>query len=167
MNKIKIYQLDKNNEEARNVMFLSYSFIGNVKEKTYNLVYEMEVSEVINNENEISKLLEGLFVKFNLNRPIDFEGHSLSVSDVIRLNDRYFYVDSIGFTDITDEWINSMYKEFEDIAMDKYLTDMDVLMETKYEAYIIYKENDGMTKEKAVEIAYNEVSEMFKGMQIW
>lgn len=41
--------------------------------------------------------LESLFEKFNLDRPEDFKGHSLSVSDVVVLEDRAYYVDDVGF----------------------------------------------------------------------
>ena len=52
----------------------------------------------------IAYLLEELFQMFNLSRPQDFEGHSLSVSDVIMLNQdgkiSAHYVDSIGFKEL-------------------------------------------------------------------
>jgi len=55
--------------------------------------------DVPNNE-----VLEELFQVFNLSRPQDFEGHSLSVSDVIMLNQdgkiSAHYVDSIGFKEL-------------------------------------------------------------------
>ena len=55
--------------------------------------------DVPNNE-----ILEELFQTFNLSRPQDFEGHSLSVSDVIALKRNgevsVHYVDSIGFKDL-------------------------------------------------------------------
>ena len=55
--------------------------------------------DVPNNE-----ILEELFQMFNLSRPQDFEGHSLSVSDVIALKRNgevsVHYVDSIGFKDL-------------------------------------------------------------------
>lgn len=161
MNKIKIYQLDKNNEEAKAIMFLPYSFIGSVKENNYNLVYKMEISEPINDENE---MLENLFIKFNLNKPLDFKGYNSSISDVIKLNEKYFYVDSIGFVDITNEWRDSIIEELEDMLYNKYLPDRDVLMEAKFEAYSNYRDNEDMTKEKAVEIAFNEVSEWYRRM---
>ena len=55
--------------------------------------------DVPNNE-----VLEELFQVFILSRPQDFEGHSLSVSDVIALKRNgevsVHYVDSIGFKDL-------------------------------------------------------------------
>ena len=51
-----------------------------------------------------AELLEQLYQKFNFARPTDYHGHSLSVSDVIMLNqDRKIsahYVDSIGFKEL-------------------------------------------------------------------
>lgn len=49
-------------------------------------------------------LLEGLYEKFNINRPEDFRGHSLSVSDIVALKTNgvvsFHYVDSIGFQEL-------------------------------------------------------------------
>lgn len=53
------------------------------------------------------ELLENLFEKFNLYHPEGYRAHSMSVSDVVRINDgneiRYYYCDSIGWKDITRE----------------------------------------------------------------
>ena len=50
------------------------------------------------------ELLEQLYQKFNFARPTDYHGHSLSVSDVIMLNQdekiSAHYVDSIGFKEL-------------------------------------------------------------------
>ena len=51
-----------------------------------------------------SELLEQLYQKFNCAQPMDYHGHSLSVSDVILLNQAgkisAHYVDSIGFKEL-------------------------------------------------------------------
>lgn len=50
-------------------------------------------------------VLEGIYEKFNIDRPTDFRGHSLSVSDVVALKTAgvvsCHYVDSIGFAELT------------------------------------------------------------------
>ena len=50
--------------------------------------------------------LDTLYERFNLHRPEDFTGHSLSVSDVIVLESvgdkKAFYVDSFGFCEVED-----------------------------------------------------------------
>ena len=53
--------------------------------------------------------LERIFEKFNFDRPKDFKGHSLSVSDVVVLHqngtDTAHYTDSIGFVDISEDFL--------------------------------------------------------------
>lgn len=53
--------------------------------------------------------LERIFEKFNFDRPEDFMGHSLSVSDVVVLHqngtDTAHYTDSIGFVDISEDFL--------------------------------------------------------------
>lgn len=50
--------------------------------------------------------LDQIYEKFNLDRPEDFTGHSLSMSDVIVINDgdsvQAHYVDTFGFTELPD-----------------------------------------------------------------
>lgn len=55
-------------------------------------------------------LLDHLFVKFNINHPFGFKGHSMSVSDVIKVcidmdenKAKYYFCDAIGWKDITKE----------------------------------------------------------------
>lgn len=61
--------------------------------------------------------LDAIYEKFNLDIPIDFFGHSLSVSDVIltRVSGRTnaYYVDSIGFAELPNWYghIETRYKE--------------------------------------------------------
>ena len=69
----------------------------------YNLVYSGSLNDIT--PTGTMDLLEELYTKFNLKRPDDFTGHSLSVSDVIVLKQggsfHCFYTDSFGFTELT------------------------------------------------------------------
>lgn len=51
-------------------------------------------------------MLENIFREFNIERPADFTGHSLSVSDVVALKDEekwsWYYCDDIGWQEITE-----------------------------------------------------------------
>ena len=66
-------------------------------QRLYRTVYEMQLEA----HGNLSEMLEGVFAKFNIDRPEDFTGHSLSVSDVVAVKKNncitYYYVDSIGF----------------------------------------------------------------------
>jgi len=68
----------------------------------YEVVYTAPLSPFENR----SAMLEGLFQKFNLSRPADYTGHSLSVSDIIALKQgsevSAHYVDSIGFKELPE-----------------------------------------------------------------
>lgn len=50
--------------------------------------------------------LDNIFERFNIDRPEDFRGHSLSVSDVIVINRgaeiTAYYVDSFGFQELPE-----------------------------------------------------------------
>lgn len=99
-NKFAIYQLKDN--VPTDLAFESLEKINNkgfdVDRANYDLVY-------IGDYNP-DMTLEGLFEEFNINRPIDFKGHSLSVSDIIVINDGVnissHYCDDIGFKNIND-----------------------------------------------------------------
>ncbi|MBQ8162041.1 MAG: DUF4316 domain-containing protein [Clostridia bacterium] len=75
-----------------------------VKMENYDLVYAAALSP--KDEGDQRSILESLFVRFNQDRPEDFHGHSLSVSDVIVLKQRgqvtSYYTDSIGFRRLPD-----------------------------------------------------------------
>lgn len=62
----------------------------------YSVVYDGEVD---------TNDLEELFTKFNIDQPPGYEGHSLSMSDVVELYDKsgssFHYVDRFGFREIS------------------------------------------------------------------
>lgn len=65
--------------------------------KNYEVVYEGEVEDV-----DVENMLEKLFALFNIFRPEDFKGRSMSVSDVVQLGENYYYTDIYCFKKITE-----------------------------------------------------------------
>ena len=69
-----------------------------VERQHYEPIYAMKIPTV---ETKPDQILEGIFHQFNMNRPDDFRGHSMSVSDIIALKVNgevsFHYVDSFGF----------------------------------------------------------------------
>ena len=114
-NKYKIYQL-KNSPENHAIRFEGYSLAEKHGEpanpENYDLVYSGSLDE-FEDENK----LEAIYTKFNLDRPEDFRGHALSVSDIIVMNDEANYVDSYGFVDVSDKFLG---KEKEQINLNDY-----------------------------------------------
>lgn len=97
-NTFSIYQL-KAGDETRHFRFEPYERLQSagltLDPKNYELTYTAPLESGMD--------LEGIFKRFNLNRPADFTGHSLSVSDVVVLHqngqDTAHYVDRFGYKD--------------------------------------------------------------------
>jgi len=97
---VREYEIFQLNAGGRDYMFM------NMKE-----LREMGASPSISRYDSVYQgtlepgmTLESLFEKFNVDRPEDFKGHSLSVSDVIVVTDEHgksaWFVDSFGFTQL-------------------------------------------------------------------
>lgn len=100
----KIYQLP-GGEKYHGIRFESIDRLKadgvQLNKDDYELMYEGEVGEFRGNAT-----LEALFAQFNNDRPDDFSGHSLSVSDVIVISvdgkDTAYFCDSFGFTEMPE-----------------------------------------------------------------
>jgi hypothetical protein len=72
----------------------------------YKITYEAETDEASASVLADAEICDYLFVIFNTNRPKDFKGHSLSVSDLIHLESdgtcRLYYCDSFGWKKIKE-----------------------------------------------------------------
>ena len=94
-----IYQL-KGGPETRDYRFEPYESLQEaglaIDRQNYDLVYTAPLDG--------KTTLEDIFRTFNLDRPPDFTGHSLSVSDIVVLNrggdTKAYYCDSAGFVDV-------------------------------------------------------------------
>ena len=94
-----IYQITARDPE-HDYRFMNLDFVKRhgmeVNCADYELVYTAPLTE--------NDTLEAIYERFNIQRPADFTGHSLSVSDVVVLNDggtvKAYYVDSIGFAEL-------------------------------------------------------------------
>lgn len=99
----EIYQI-RRVDETRDVRFEPYERLlkAGIKPdfKTYDKMYEADVSML--SGKSTGEKLESAFYVFNQERPEDFKGHSLSVSDVVVLDDTAYYVDSVGFKPLKD-----------------------------------------------------------------
>ena len=100
-----IYQL-RDHESTHDLRFLPMSQLQaaglTVERDNYAAVY---TGNLYNTEGKaIPELLNNLFYRFNMERPEDFHGHSLSVSDIVALkvNDvvTAHYVDRFGFQEL-------------------------------------------------------------------
>lgn len=99
MTKFSILQLNKKCDNYHNKLFTSFSLLNELFNSKpdmndYNVVYTGELSKESDND---LVLCETVFKIFNINRPEDFVGHSLSVSDIVAINGNYYFCDDFGF----------------------------------------------------------------------
>lgn len=59
--------------------------------ENYIKVYEGDSSILLTDSSDVRTQLEAVFHKFNIDCPDDFKGHSLSVSDVVVMDDKAYY----------------------------------------------------------------------------
>ena len=65
----------------------------------YSLVYSDDVIlSILDN-----RALDEVYITFNINRPDDYTGRAMSVSDIVCIDNEYYFVDSCGFNKITVE----------------------------------------------------------------
>ena len=99
--RFSIYQLNDQPDNA----YLRFTSLSNIHKdghavdrRNYDLKYTAPLAP--------ETTLEDIYTRFNIERPADFTGHSLSVSDVVVLHrdgkDTAHYVDSIGFGDVPE-----------------------------------------------------------------
>ena len=107
-NTYEIYQIPRG-EQYHDLRFLDYEKLEIMGQKPDPKKYEKVYSGYLDDIQAENKL-EQLFYIFNMERPDDFAGHSLSVSDIVVINDENgshaYYVDSVGYKDITDMFLN-------------------------------------------------------------
>jgi len=96
----EIYQLKANDENAE-ICFRPMDELLKMGKKpkfsAYEMVYQGNTADLKINGETLAQTLESFFRKFNIDHPDDFKGHSLSVSDVVVLQDKAYYVDRVGF----------------------------------------------------------------------
>ena len=105
MIKFKILQLDTKTDKTRGLRFFKYDIKNSYNCDLYKTVYDSELTfendttlgEV---QNNISKVLDQIFYKFNMEIPEDFKGHSLSVSDIISIDGKYYFINPTGFIEL-------------------------------------------------------------------
>lgn len=120
----KIYQL-KDNEYNRQFEFEGSDWLDkhqiNPVISYYDEVYSGNLADIDFKQHK----LDGIYQKFNIDHPADFRGHSLSVSDVIVLNqngkDTAYYVDSFGFKELPEFFKERTKLKISEITFDKQL----------------------------------------------
>lgn len=120
-----IYQITARDPE-HDYRFMNLDFVKRhgmeVNRADYELVYTAPLTE--------KDTLEAIYERFNIQRPADFTGHSLSVSDVVVLNDgksiKACYVDSIGFAELPDFFKERKMDLQKETILDEQLQEIEI-----------------------------------------
>lgn len=120
-----IYQITARDPE-HDYRFMNLDFVKRhgmeVNCADYELVYTAPLTE--------KDTLEAIYERFNIQRPTDFTGHSLSVSDVVVLNDgksiKACYVDSIGFAELPDFFKERKMDLKKETILDEQLQEIEI-----------------------------------------
>lgn len=120
-----IYQITARDPE-HDYRFMNLDFVKRhgmeVNRADYELVYTEPLTE--------KDTLEAIYERFNIQRPADFTGHSLSVSDVVVLNDgksiKACYVDSIGFAELPDFFKERKIDSQKETILDEQLQEIEI-----------------------------------------
>lgn len=107
---VTVYQLN-DTKEASEMRFMRLDYIKNsnlsIDVGKYNEIYTCPMKD--------GESLEDVFARFNVDRPADFKGHSLSVSDVVSIcengKDTAYFIDCFGFKEIPDFFKDKTVKE--------------------------------------------------------
>ena len=120
-----IYQITARDPE-HDYRFMNLDFVKRhgmeVNCADYELVYTAPLTE--------NDTLEAIYERFNIQRPANFTGHSLSVSDVVVLNDgkslKACYVDSIGFAELPDFFKERKMDLKKETILDEQLQEIEI-----------------------------------------
>ena len=106
--KVDIYQLDRGSAAFdRSLAFMPYRYlVENDRKVDYAAYKKGYSSRMYDATGGTLSFLDYLFEKFNVDQPLNYSGHSMSISDIIVLTEngitKSYYVDSYGFVELED-----------------------------------------------------------------
>lgn len=166
----ELYQL-QDGERLHGIRYSTYEKNkGRITFDDFDRVYSGDWNSIQGKTDE--EKLDGLFYMFNLRRPSDFRGRSMSVSDVVLINDKgnekAYYVNDRGFVEMPEfilqkGWekltVAEKYEKISDnadiitamnIAGDREKLTVEQAVE-KYAPYIIFKRGERPEEEPDIE----------------
>lgn len=123
-----IYQLQRGDETAE-IRFMNSDYLKKRDIEPERGNYDLVYTDVLPQGGDSSSKLDGLFYRFNEDRPADFPGHSLSVSDIVALKQNgvvsCHYVDSFGFKELPMFLPRQNYLKNAEMAMEDDYNQID------------------------------------------
>lgn len=103
---IKIYQINVDRDIDR------AAFMGTwmLERRNRNKQIDFSIYDLVYEGNPNCATLEDVFEMFNINHPKEYKGHSLSVSDIVKVvghkevEDGYYFCDSLGWKKLDENF---------------------------------------------------------------
>ena len=95
--RVQILQLKNIKDTDYSFMAFEYAINHGFKLNDYKQVYD---DEFIFDNLSTETILDKLYMRFNINHPVDFRGHSLSVSDIVILDGVKYYCNPLGWKEL-------------------------------------------------------------------
>lgn len=100
MKEVTILQINENVENANYKMFAPLARLERLGLQFNKNDYKVVYNGKLNVEDA-----EDVYTFCNIGqKPNGYKGHSLSVSDIVYMDGKYFYCDSYGFVDVSDKF---------------------------------------------------------------
>ena len=96
MKNLKVLQISKSASDSRRKKFMRYDWVvdhyGKIDPTDYECVYESQIPD--------DMFYDDVFEMCNINHPLGYRGHSLSVSDIVVIDGKAKYCDSFGWKNV-------------------------------------------------------------------
>lgn len=127
-----------------------------IEKGNFNNVYTGNFNDITKSFTDNEKL-NSLWNQFNMERPSDFEGHSLSVGDVVGMKEdgklTYHFVDSFGFKEIPFE---NIIEQMHEVDTKAHLTELVGIAKDDVKSLVSVLSSDSFARDelaKAISIA--------------
>ena len=100
MKQVTIFQINVNdNEQNAMRLFSSLSML-----KRMGMSFDSSVYKVVYEGTMDVEDFEDVYMRLQWTKPNGYKGHSLSVSDIVLMDGKYMFCDSVGFVDVSDKY---------------------------------------------------------------
>lgn len=129
MKKFILYQIESQIEAAHGIMFSSLDTLEKIGLRNaltldlYDVVFQGTLEDDLD--------LEDIYMSFQGQKPEGYKGHSVSMSDVVEMEGKYYYCDRYGWTEIAFEPVKPTIRKG-----DRFLCKKDYVMEDDSIAYV-------------------------------
>jgi len=100
--KYKIFQIPFPNTGKEEKIYFKYAFnsLDRIDKVHFEYYTETYSGDINTDSTDVYDILEEIFTELNINHPNDYKGHSLSVSDICEIDNKYYFCDSFGWKEI-------------------------------------------------------------------